>query len=94
MKIYYGRINALCTNKIGGFIVEVFLTVIIAISSLVLIGTVVVTESAQAGLGTLQGEQSNLWGEHRGTSKKEIENRIITVSSVVFLISVIALAAI
>ncbi|MDY2986685.1 MAG: preprotein translocase subunit SecG [Peptoniphilus sp.] len=73
---------------------ELFLTVIIAISSLVLIGTVVVTESAQAGLGTLQGEQSNLWGEHRGTSKKEIENRIITVSSIIFLVSVIALSAI
>ena len=94
MKIYCGRINALWINKIGGFTVELFLTVIIAISSLVLIGTVVVTESAQAGLGTLQGEQSNLWGEHRGKSKKEIENRIITVSSIIFLVSVIALSAI
>lgn len=73
---------------------ELILTVIIAISAIVLIGTVVVTESAQAGLGTLQGEQSDLWGEHRGTSKKEIENRIITVASVVFLISVIAISAI
>lgn len=73
---------------------ELFLTVIIAISSIVLIGTVAVTESVQAGLGTLQGEESNLWGEHRGTSKKEIENRVIMIASIVFLISVVALSAI
>lgn len=73
---------------------ELFLTLLIAVSAIVLTATVVVTESAQAGLGTLQGEQSDLWGEHRGTSKKEIENRIIAIASVVFLISVLAISAI
>ncbi|WBW50787.1 preprotein translocase subunit SecG [Peptoniphilus equinus] len=71
-----------------------FLSIIIAVSALVVIGTVVVTESSQAGLGTLQGQQDSMWGEHRGTSKKDIENRIIMIASAVFLVSVIAIAAI
>lgn len=72
---------------------ETILSIIIALSAIVMIVTVALTESKQAGLGVMSGEEYSLWGEHRGTSKKEIENRIIIISSVVFVIALLILAA-
>lgn len=69
------------------------LSVIIAISAIVLIFTVAITESKQAGLGTLSGDQTDSWGEHRGTSKKELENRIIATTGIIFVASLLVLAA-
>ncbi|MDO5040726.1 MAG: preprotein translocase subunit SecG [Peptoniphilus sp.] len=72
---------------------ETILSVIIALSAIIMIITVALTESKQAGLGMLSGEESSLWGEHRGTSEKEIKNRIIIISSVVFVVALLILAA-
>ncbi|WP_138159814.1 preprotein translocase subunit SecG [Peptoniphilus catoniae] len=71
---------------------KTILSVIIALSAIVMIVTVALTESKQAGLGTLSGEESSLWGEHRGTSKKEMQDRIVMVSSIVFVVAVLMLA--
>ena len=68
---------------------KTILSVIIALSAIVMIVTVALTESKQAGLGTLSGEESSLWGEHRGTSKKEMQDRIVMVSSIVFVVAVL-----
>lgn len=73
---------------------KTILSIIIALSAIVMIVTVVLTESKQAGLGVMSGEEYSLWGEHRGTSAKEIKNRIIIISSVVFVIALLILAAI
>lgn len=69
------------------------LSVITAVSSIVLIISVVLQESEQAGLGTLDGTTPDaLWGSNRGTSKKEILKRITIISSAVFLVSLLLLA--
>lgn len=72
-----------------------FVSVILAISSLVLIISVVMQESSQVGLGTMDGSVGGSdWGANRGSSKKDILKRITMVSSAVFLISAIILMTI
>ncbi|RVU53959.1 preprotein translocase subunit SecG [Anaerosphaera multitolerans] len=70
---------------------ETVLSAIIAITAIILIVTVVLTESDQAGLGTLSGAET-AWGEHKGSSKKDIQNKIIIVSSIVFAVAILVLA--
>ncbi len=74
---------------------QTFLSIVIIVASIIDIIVVAQMESEQAGLGTLQGsEEGNLWGAHRGSSKKEIQNRVIIVTSIVFVVALIILAAI
>ena len=73
---------------------QTVLSVIIAIASIVMIYTVAVTESEQAGLGTLSGDESSLWGEHKGSSKKDMQNKVIKIASIIFGVALIALSAI
>jgi len=73
---------------------QTILSIIIIIASIIVITVVAQMESEQAGLGTLQGEETSLWGAHKGSSKKDIQNRIVMVSSIVFAIALIVLAAI
>lgn len=68
-----------------------FLSVILAITAIVLIVAVMVQETSQAGLGTIDGGASGGWGANRGTSRDEILNRVTVVSSVVFFIAIMAL---
>ena len=51
-------------------------------------------ESDQAGLGTLQGEETTTWGSHKGSSKKDIQNKVVMISSIVFALALIILATI
>ncbi|MDQ0508055.1 preprotein translocase subunit SecG [Aedoeadaptatus ivorii] len=73
-----------------------FLSIIVALSAIALILSVVVQESTQVGLGTLDGSggASAEWGANRGTSRKEMLKRITVVTSVVFFISIIVLIAV
>lgn len=74
---------------------QTFLSIVIIIASIILIAVVAQMESEQAGLGTIQGsEDSSLWGAHRGSSKKDIQNRIVIVTSIVFAVALIILAAV
>ena len=73
---------------------QTLLSVIIIIASVVIIAIVVQMESEQAGLGTLQGEETAMWGSHKGSSKKDIQNRIVMITSIVFAIALIILVAI
>ena len=61
---------------------------------MVIIAIVAQMESEQAGLGTLQGEETAMWGSHKGSSKKDIQNRIVMITSIVFAIALIILVAI
>lgn len=72
---------------------ETFLSIVIAVAALIMIVTVTLMESEQAGLGTLSGEETSAWGEHKGNSKKDIQNRIVVISSIVFGIALLVLAA-
>lgn len=73
---------------------QTLLSIIIIIASIIVISVVAQMESEQAGLGTLQGEETSMWGSHKGSSKKDIQNRIVTISSIVFALALIVLAAI
>ena len=73
---------------------QTFLSIIIISASIIVISVVAQMESEQAGLGTMQGEETSMWGSHKGSSKKDIQNRIVIGSSIVFALALIILAAI
>ena len=73
---------------------QTLLSIIIIIASIIVISVVAQMESEQAGLGTLQGEETSMWGSHKGSSKKDIQNRIVIGTSIVFALALIILAAI
>ena len=73
---------------------QTLLSIIIIVASIIIITIVAQMESDQAGLGTLQGEETSMWGSHKGSSKKDIQNRIVIGSSIVFALVFIILAAI
>lgn len=68
------------------------LSIIVLITSLVLIVAVGMMESEQQGLGTIDGTES-LWGEHKGSGKKEMLNKTIIVASIIFAVALIVMAA-
>ena len=63
----------------GGSCLQTLLSIIIIISSIIIIAVVAQMESDQAGLGTLQGEETTMWGSHKGSSKKDIQNKIVMI---------------
>ncbi len=68
------------------------LSIIVLITSLVLIVAVGMMESEQQGLGTIDGTES-LWGAHKGSGKKEMLNKTIIVTSIIFAVALIVMAA-
>ena len=68
------------------------LSIIVLITSLVLIVSVGMMESEQQGLGTIDGTES-LWGAHKGSGKKEMLNKTIIVTSIIFAVALIVMAA-
>lgn len=71
-----------------------FFSVIILLSSISLIISVLMQEGSEEGLGTIGGNApDSLWGKNRGSSKAAILQRITIVSSILFIISALALAA-
>lgn len=68
------------------------LSIIVLITSLVLIAAVGMMESEQQGLGTIDGTES-LWGAHKGSGKKEMLNKTIIVTSIIFAVALIVMAA-
>lgn len=72
----------------------IFFSILVLASSLSLIVSVVLQESNEGGLGTLAGDSSaSLWGKTRGKSREDVLKRITVISSVIFLISTLFLAA-
>ena len=73
---------------------QTLLSIVIIVASIIVISVVAQMESEQAGLGTMQGEETSMWGSHKGSSKKDIQNKIVIGSSIVFALALIILAAI
>jgi len=70
-----------------------FFSVLIVASSLSLIISVMMQEGKEGGLGTISGNSSDsLWGSHKGTSKEVMLQRVTIISSIIFMISALALA--
>lgn len=73
---------------------KTLLSIIIIIAGIIVTLIIAQMETEQAGLGTLQGaSDTSLWGQHKGSSKKDIQNRIVIVSSIVFALALLVLAA-
>ncbi|NLK43402.1 MAG: preprotein translocase subunit SecG [Tissierellia bacterium] len=71
-----------------------FFSILVLASSLSLIVSVVMQESSEGGLGAITGDTSaSLWGKTRGKSREDMLKRITVISSVIFLISTLFLAA-
>lgn len=68
------------------------LSIIVLITSIILIVSVGMMESEQQGLGTIDGTES-LWGAHKGSGKKEMLNKTIIVTSIIFAVALIVMAA-
>lgn len=70
------------------------LSIIVSLSALVIIVSVMVQESEQQGLGTIDGSVAEAnWGSHKGTSKKQMLQRTTAISGVIFMVALIAIAA-
>ncbi|EFA89648.1 MULTISPECIES: preprotein translocase subunit SecG [Peptoniphilus] len=73
---------------------KTLLSIIIIIAGIIVTLIIAQMETEQAGLGTLQGaSDTSLWGQHKGSSKKEIQNKIVIVSSIIFAVVLLVLAA-
>ncbi len=71
---------------------KVFLSIVLLIVSVVIIGCVTVMESKQQGLGVIDGG-ANLYGQS-SMSKDRVLNRVIIGAGVLFLITALAMAII
>ena len=73
---------------------KTLLSIIIIIAGIIVTLIIAQMETEQAGLGTLQGaSDTSLWGQHKGSSKKELQNKIVIVSSIIFAVVLLVLAA-
>lgn len=71
------------------------LMVLIVISSIILIVNVMMQEDKTGGLsGSFGGGSENVWSKNKGKGLDAISDKLIIASSVVIMISSIALAAI
>lgn len=68
-------------------------SVLMLISSITLIVSIVMQESKSEGLGALGGGSDSLFGKSIGTSRQAMLRKVTIASSIVFIISAIALAA-
>lgn len=73
---------------------ELLFTVLALISSLALIVSVALQDSAEQGMGAISGEATPLWGQAKGQSRNDVLKRVTIISAVVFIISHLALVAI
>ncbi len=78
---------------VGGVNMTLFFSILVLLSSLSLIISVVLQEGSEDGLGTISGGSGSLFGKTKGQSKGELLKKVTVVSSIVFLISTLFLAA-
>lgn len=72
----------------------VFFSILVLVSSLSLIISVVLQEGSDEGMGTLMGGSAgSLFSKSRGKTREDMLKRITVVSSVIFMISTLVLAA-
>jgi preprotein translocase subunit SecG len=68
-------------------------SILILASSLGVIVSVVMQEGSSEGMGAVGGGSPNLSGGFRGTSREDLLKKITIVSSIIFIISALVLAA-
>ncbi|RKD29116.1 preprotein translocase subunit SecG [Thermohalobacter berrensis] len=73
---------------------NIFFTILLIISSLILIGSILLQPGKSAGLsGSIAGGAESLLGKNKGRTYEGILSKVTTISAVVFIISALALAA-
>lgn len=82
----FGTVNALATTYEGGKEMTI-LMIVLAIASVILIGTILMQSSNSAGLsGSIGGGAEQLFGKKKSQGYEAILRRISTVAAVVFII--------
>lgn len=74
---------------------DIVLKALLLISSLILIGTILLQSGKSAGLsGSIAGGAETIWGKNKGRSYEAMLEKLTTASAVVFLLSSLLLTAI
>lgn len=69
------------------------LSLLIVASSIVLIGSVLLSEPAEGGMNALTGGSSDsFWGSNRGNSREAMLNKATIAAAVVFMVSLLLIA--
>ena len=69
--------------------------ILILVSSLILIGSVLLQSGKSAGLsGSIAGGAESIWGKKQGRGYEAILSKLTTASAIIFIISAIVLTAI
>lgn len=82
-------------NKTGGEKVNLFLMIILATSSIVLIVSILMQSGNSAGLsGSIGGGAEQLFGKKKSKGYEAILSKVTTVFAVLFIVCALALVAI
>lgn len=88
-------IYSLRYSSIGGARVRIFLMILLAISSLVLIASILLQSGNSAGLsGSIGGGAEQLFGKKKSKGYEAMLNKVSTVGAVVFILCSLVLVAI
>lgn len=67
--------------------------ILILVSSIFLIGTIMLQPSKSEGLGAISGGAEKIWGKNKARGFEETLSKLTVVSAVLFIISALVLAA-
>ncbi len=71
------------------------LSILVLVASVVLIVSILMQDVKEGGLGAIGGGvQDSFWGSNRGSSKEAILRKVSTISAIVFMVSLVVLAAV
>ena len=68
---------------------QIALLIVVALASVAVIGSVVLQESGDTGLGSIAGQSEKLFGKAKTTGPQATLKRITVVSSAVLVISIL-----
>lgn len=84
----------LITRMGGGYKMKMFLMIIMVITSLILIGSILLQSGKSAGLsGSIAGGAQQLWGK-QGKGYEGMLSRVTTIGAVLFIVVALALVTI
>ena len=72
---------------------QIFFQILILVSSIFLIGTIMLQPSKSEGLGTVGGGAEKIWGKNEARGFEGMLSKLTTVSAIIFIVSALVLAA-
>ena len=68
---------------------EIALLLVLAVSCIAVIGSVLMQDSNDSGLGTLAGQEEKLFGKAKATGRQASLKRITVISSAVMVVTIL-----